>query len=107
MPFGLKIAPSLFQKVMTKIFSPIQDYALNYLDDILLFSISERAHTNLLVQFHNIVKAHGIMLFEKKMLLDIHSIEFLGMKITDDTYVPQPHIVIYLDDFPDENLTIK
>lgn len=41
------------------------------------------------------------------MLFHMHSIEFLGMKITDGTYVPQPHIAIHLDDFPDENFAIK
>lgn len=35
------------------------------------------------------------------------SIEFLGMKISNGTYVPQPHIATHLQDFPDENLTIK
>ena len=37
MLFGLKIAPSLFQKAMTKIFDPIMENALIYIDEILLF----------------------------------------------------------------------
>lgn len=35
------------------------------------------------------------------------SIEFLGMKISNGTYVPQPYIATHLQDFPDENLTVK
>ena len=38
MPFGLKTAPSLFQKAMIQIFQPILHLALIYIDDILLFS---------------------------------------------------------------------
>ncbi|KAH9680179.1 hypothetical protein KPL71_026455 [Citrus sinensis] len=38
LPFGLKVAPSLFQKAMVKIFSSILHHALIYIDDILLFS---------------------------------------------------------------------
>ena len=38
MPFGLKVAPSLFQKAMTKIFEPILYHTLVYIDDILIFS---------------------------------------------------------------------
>ena len=38
LPFGLKTAPSIFQKAMVKIFQPILHHALIYIDDILLFS---------------------------------------------------------------------
>ncbi|KAH9801309.1 hypothetical protein KPL71_000978 [Citrus sinensis] len=37
LPFGLKTAPSIFQKSMVKIFQPILHHALIYIDDILLF----------------------------------------------------------------------
>lgn len=86
MPFGLKTASSLFQKAITRIFGPIQDNALIYINDILLFSCTEKDHVELLLQFHNIVKNHGIMLSKKKMLIGMHSIEFLGMKISNGTY---------------------
>ena len=66
MPFGLKVAPSLFQKAMTKIFSPILHHALVYIDDILLFSSDHKSHQKLLLDFFHIVQAHGIMLSEKK-----------------------------------------
>jgi len=48
MPFGLKTAPSLFQKAMTKIFKPILPSALVYIDDILLFSMDVDSHLILL-----------------------------------------------------------
>ncbi|KAG8488426.1 hypothetical protein CXB51_016475 [Gossypium anomalum] len=44
MPFGLKTAPSLFQKAMTRIFQPIMENALVYIDDILLYSQDEESH---------------------------------------------------------------
>lgn len=62
MPFGLKTAPSLFQKAMTIIFGLIQDNALIYIDDILLFSCTKKEHVNLLIQFHNLVKNYGVLL---------------------------------------------
>ena len=43
MSFGLKIAPSLFQKAMIKIFEPI--------DDVLLFSKDHDSHQQLLSNF--------------------------------------------------------
>ena len=40
---GLKTAPSLFHKVMTRIYNPILNQALIYIDDILLFSPSQKS----------------------------------------------------------------
>lgn len=107
MSFGLKTVLSLFQKALTKIFSPIQHQALIYINDILLFFENDKDHADLLSRFHQLVKAHGIMLLEKKMLLAQSSIEFLRMTIFNGSYVPQPHIGIHLQDFPDERLSKK
>ena len=38
MPFGLKHAPSKFQKFMDSIFKPYFDWFPVYIDDILIFS---------------------------------------------------------------------
>ena len=47
-------APSLFQKAMTKIFEPILENTLVYIDDILLFSKDIASHKKLLNQFFEI-----------------------------------------------------
>lgn len=83
MPFGLKTAPSLFQKVMTIIFSLILHTALIYIDDILLFSPTKEAYKDLLTQFAYLVLKYGIVLFEKKMIMSKKEIEFLGMRLHD------------------------
>ncbi|WVZ08580.1 hypothetical protein V8G54_021926 [Vigna mungo] len=77
LPFGLKVAPSLFQKAMTKIFEPILENAIIYIDDILLFS------------------------------KDISEIDFLGMHFSKGFYQPQKHIAEELLKFPDHSLTTK
>ncbi|KAH9668401.1 hypothetical protein KPL70_021402 [Citrus sinensis] len=107
MTFGLKVAPSLFQKAMTKIFSPILHHALVYIDDILLFSSDHESHQKLLLDFCHIVQAHGIMLSEKKSSIGKESIDFLGMVIKDGQYQPGPHIAIELLKFPDTHLNRK
>ena len=86
MPFGLKTAPSLFQKAMTRIYSPILNQTLIYIDDILLFSPTQEAYSKLLAQFEAITQQHGIMLSEKKMILGQPTIEFLGMKLSNGQY---------------------
>ena len=78
-PFGLKVAPSLFQKEMVKIFSPILHHALVYIDDILLFSTNHQTYQKLLSDFLEIMQTHGIMLSEKKSNIGKESIDFLDM----------------------------
>ncbi|KAL5569654.1 hypothetical protein UlMin_026229 [Ulmus minor] len=81
MPFGLKPAPSLFQKAMTTIYGPLLSQALVYKDDILLFSPNNEAHNKLLAQFAEITEQYGVMLSERKMHVGQSKIKFLGMKL--------------------------
>ena len=103
LPFGLKVAPSLFQKAMIRIFEPVLHNALVYIDDVLLFSETLGEHRILLQEFSDKVKKYGVMLSEKKCTVGTESIEFLGMKITDGTYQPG----IWLKRFSDNNLSVK
>ncbi|KAK1582477.1 hypothetical protein Q3G72_015436 [Acer saccharum] len=106
LPFGLKTAPSLFQKAVTRIFHPLLHSALIYIDDILLFSPDETSHNLLLQQFHDIVHQYGIMLSEKKSIVGRSEIEFLGMHIANGQYRPGPHLTVRLLDFPDSDLSV-
>ena len=72
MAFGLKTAPSLFQKSMTKIFQPILHTTLIYIGDILIFFENEAQHFTLLEQFYQIVHSHGIMSSEKKIIIGVN-----------------------------------
>ena len=56
LPFGLKTAPSIFQKSMVQIFQPILHHALIYIDDILLFSGSHDEHRCLLTGWGRLVE---------------------------------------------------
>ena len=99
MPFGLKNAPSQFQKAMVMLFQPLLANALIYVDDILLFSKNEESHAKLLIEFYNLVKSQGMMLLEKKMVIGQSSIDFLGVNISDGKYTLQPHIASSLVEF--------
>ncbi|KAH9727785.1 hypothetical protein KPL70_008797 [Citrus sinensis] len=105
LPFGLKTAPSIFQKSMVQIFQPILHHALIYIDDILLFSGSHEEHRNLLSQFYDIIQSHGIMLSAKKSTIATDNIAFLGMIIKDGHYQPGKHIAQELLHFPDQQLS--
>lgn len=107
MSFGLKVAPSLFQKAMTKIYKSIMHHSLIYIDDILLFYETIEEHTKLLHQFAQITKKYGIMLSGSKSIIGHAQIDFLGMRLNNGKYEPDPHLAEELLKFPDENLTQK
>ena len=86
MPFGLKNAPSQFQKAVITLFQPILANALISMDDILLFSKDTESHERLLTKFYNLVKSQEIMLSEKNMVIGQTSIEFLEINISDRKY---------------------
>jgi len=44
MPFGLKNAPAMFQKLTSRIFDTCAEYATSYIDDIVVFSTSWHMH---------------------------------------------------------------
>jgi len=92
---------------MTKIFEPILNSVIIYIDDILLFSKDKESHKVLLEQFISLADQHGIMLSEKKIHLAQLEIDFLGMHFSQGTYQPQPYIAQELLKFPDCFLTIK
>ena len=107
MPFGLKNAPSQFQKAMVTLFQTLLANALIYVDDILLFSKNAESHERLLIEFYNLVKSQGIMFSEKKMVIGQSSIDFLGVSISNGKYTLQPHIAISLGEFPDKLTSAK
>ena len=104
--FGLKTAPSIFQKATTTIFQLILHHTLVYINDLLLFSGTHDEHHKLLQQFFQIIQEHGIMISEKKSTIAT-SADFLGIKIQDDHYLPGPHIAQKLLHFPESNFTEK
>ncbi|GJS27756.1 putative reverse transcriptase domain, viral movement protein [Tanacetum coccineum] len=108
MPFGFKKnAPSAFQKAMITICEPILANTLVYIDDILLLSLDEQTHAELLSKFYSLVTKYGIMLSEKKMEVGVTTIQFLGMEISDGKYQPQLHVAQELLKLPDELFSQK
>ena len=85
MPFGLKNAPSQFQKAMVMLFQPLLANALIFVDDIIFLSKDADSHEKLFTEFNNLMKSQGIMLSEKKMVIGQSSIEFLEVSQTGNT----------------------
>ena len=101
MPFGLKNAPSIFQRKMDSIFNKYS-FILVYIDDILVFSPDKSSHIDhLYITLEEFIN-NGIIIIKKKMVLNKPYIEFLGMELGDGKIRLQPHIVKKILDYPDK-----
>ncbi|KAL2498553.1 polyprotein [Abeliophyllum distichum] len=81
MSFGLKNAPSEFQKIMNDIFNPYQNFSIVYIDDVLVYSDSIEQHLKHLQIFLSVARKNGIAVSEKKIVLCQTRIKFLGHEI--------------------------
>lgn len=83
MPFGLKNAPSKFQRVMDDALKPYFDWLIIYIDDILVFSSSVDQHFKHLRKFLQIIKQAGLVFSKKKLELFKTEIKYLGHTINN------------------------
>jgi len=102
MPFGLKHAPSKFQRVMDESLKPYFDWLIVYIDDILIFSSSVEQHFKHLHKFLHACQQAGLVLSKKKMDLFQTEIKFLGHNISKGQISLQPHAIEFANKFPDK-----
>ena len=101
MPFGLKNAPSEFQKIMNDIFNPYLDFIIVYIDDILVFSKTLEMHIKHLDIFKKIVIQNGLVISKSKMSLFQTNVRFLGHNICQGKITPIQRSIDFASKFPD------
>nr|KAJ0189911.1 hypothetical protein LSAT_V11C800453960 [Lactuca sativa] len=100
LPFGLKQAPSIFQRHMQNALRGLEGFCTVYVDDIMIFSKNEQEHYVHVTQVLRTILKYGIILSKKKSHLFKTKINFLGLEINEGTHCPQKHILEHLHDFP-------
>lgn len=83
LPFGLSIAPQLFQKMNTKNFANIKGLII-YIDDLLIAADTEEEHDRLLEQVLQRARELNIKFNEKKVQYKVKEVKYLGHKYTGD-----------------------
>ena len=78
MPFGLKNAPSTFQRLMDRILSGTHEYAAAYLDDIVVFSTTWNDHINHLTEIFNRLRTAGLTAKPSKCNFGMATCSYLG-----------------------------
>ncbi len=83
MPFGLKTAPSTFQRMMNHVFFYLLDKGVVvYLDDVLIYSRDIESHKKLLNEVFTLLAKHKLYLKESKCHLYLENVAFLGHVIS-------------------------
>ena len=100
MPFGLTNAPATFQRMMDIILRDLKDFALVYMDDIIVFSHSFDAHMHHLRQVFDRLRHAQLVLKPKKCKLFRAEVEFLGHIISHNSVMPDPARVSAILDYP-------
>ena len=78
MPFGLKNAPSEFQRIMNDIFNAHSTFCIVYIDDVFIFSHSIDQHFKHLHIFFHTAKQNGLVISKSKISLFQTRVRFLG-----------------------------
>ena len=104
MPFGLKNAPSEFQRIMNNIYNPFSKFCIVYIDDVLIFSQTIDQHFKHLKTFYLATKKAGLTISSSKVSLFQTRIRFLGHYISKETITPIERSLAFAEKFPDKIL---
>ena len=88
-PFGLAQAPAHFQKLINEVLTDC-NFAMGYLDDIIIFSKTEEEHLEHLETIFNRIREAGLKLKLQKCSFFKKHIQYLGHLISDDGIQPLP-----------------
>ena len=90
MPFGLSNAPAVFQELMSVVLQGLGDFAIAYLDDILVFSPTLEDHLQHLDTIFDRLWKHDLKLKLKKCNFLESETNYLGFIIGKDGIKPDP-----------------
>ncbi len=78
MPFGLKSAPTTFQRLMDKILNQCHPYLSSYIDDIIKFSKSWQEHLEHIRRVFAQLRAAGLKANPQKRFFGMFECDYLG-----------------------------
>ncbi|KAK9886172.1 hypothetical protein WA026_015683 [Henosepilachna vigintioctopunctata] len=103
LPFGLKTSSSIFQRILSNIIRKhkLSDFAVNYIDDILIFSESFEEHIDHVSQLLEAIMKEGFRLKLSKCTFALDSVKYLGHIIKHNSISPIKDNLISIRNFPE------
>jgi len=102
LPFGLKTSAAAFQRILASILRryKLDGFAVNFLDDVLVFSRSFKEHLLHIQQLVDAIYAEGFRLNFEKCNFASSRIQYLGHIITPGFIQPLSDNIIAITEFP-------
>lgn len=102
MPFGLRNAPASFQRCVKHALGNLfNNGAINYLDDVIVYSKDMDSHVKLLEEVFNRLEQHHIKLNKTKCTFGVNEVEYLGFIIKDNTVTPSTKKLKAILEYPE------
>ena len=89
-PFGLSQAPAYFQLLIDKVLMGCSNFAMGYLDDIIIFSNNEIEHLQHIEEIFTRLERFGLKMKREKCDFFKKHIQYLGLLIAEDGFTPLP-----------------
>ena len=100
MPFGLCNARAIFQRVMQRMLSGLDEFCNVYIDEILVFSRNLGEHKNHLEIVFEQLRMYNLKLHPTKCQLARAKVEYLGHIVSADGVTPYPAKIQAVESFP-------
>jgi hypothetical protein len=92
MPFGLSVAPAIFQRFMDWALRGFCDCVFIYLDDVLIFTRTRKNHLAIVRRVERALASEGILINQEKSERDQPSLLFVGHIISAQGIAPSEKI---------------
>lgn len=99
LPFGLKNAPAIFQKIMVKVLKDCVDCSTVYIDDVLFFSDSIDDHVEHVRRVLVAIREAGLKLKKEKCVWGKSKVEYLGHLIGGGQLAVPEHRISVMANF--------
>ncbi|CAM5174954.1 unnamed protein product [Natator depressus] len=88
LPFGLRNAPTTFQRLVDGLLVGLGEYAVAYLDDVAIFSDSWAEHLEHLQKVVERIREAGLTVKAKKCQIGLNRVTYLGHQVGQGTINP-------------------
>ena len=99
MPFGLVNAPATFSRMMRSLLKGL-GHVDNYIDDILVHTVSWETHMKVLSELLCKLKDANLTAKPSKCVVGMHKVEFLGHIVGQGQLAPQPDKMLKIQNAP-------